>query len=103
MKNGTRSGFESRGLPLSLVIPVPEKLGSVQGEIRLTLDLVHSAEDDPARLVLYLHELVPLHGLRDGTAEGCRANIAVDQASSPLKTRAISRDTASFSAALIRG
>src|SRR2546425_7892430 len=65
-------------------ITVSEKLSSVQGEIRLPLDLVHMPEHDAARLVLDLDELVPFHGLRDGAAEGSRANIAVDHANEAI-------------------
>ena len=61
-------------------IAVSEELRTVQGEIRLPFDLVDPAKDHAAHLVLNLHELVPFHGLRDGTAERGRADVAVDHA-----------------------
>ena len=61
-------------------IAVAHLLRAVQRQVRLPLNLIDSAEDDAARLVLDLDELVALDRIDDGTTERGRANIAVDDA-----------------------
>ena len=59
-------------------IAIAQELGSVQREVRLPLNLVHSAEDQAAGLMPDLNELVPLDRLGDGAMKGRRPDVPVD-------------------------
>src|SRR6266571_2785103 len=61
-------------------IAIAHLLRAVQRQVRLPLNLIDSAEDDAARLVLDLDELVALDRIYDRTTERRRAHIAVDDA-----------------------
>src|SRR5207249_2726443 len=65
-------------------VAIPEGLGPIQGQVRLSLDLVDAAEDDAAGLVLDLDELVALYIFRDRTSERGRPDVPVDHANEPI-------------------